>query len=778
MDRKEFSELLGKKVLVADGAMGTMLMGKCQCCNTEILNITNPLLVKSVHDDYIKAGAGVIFTNTFGANRIAFQKKAIKYDVSEANKAGARIARESAVESGKEIMVAGDMGPIDDYISPLGKVSFDDAYETYLEQARALSECDIIAIETMSDVKMLKAAVIAVRDACSLPIIVSMSFQQGRTAAGTDVKTFACIAESLDIDAIGANCSEGLEGLYGAAKELARFCSKPIMIKPNAGMPFIEKEKAVYPETPAEFAEYAVKLRKIGVNMIGGCCGTTPLHIKAIAEKLKNAKPAKRNMEIKSALCSRYNTIDLGKSTIIAGERINPAGRKAFRQEIIGGKGFYAIEQARMQAGEGALLLDVNAGVAGADEKKALKKIVSEVQQAVDIPLIIDTSSAEAMESALKEYAGKPLINSVSGSEKSLNAVLPLAKKYGAAIIALCLDEKGIPETKEKRIETAEKIAKEAGKYGIKKENIFVDCLVMAKATNPENEDIVLSAIREIKAEGYGTVLGISNISHGMPDRALLNNEFFSKASRQGLDIAIMNPADAIINEKKDSAKLKHLSGAVKADYDSMGLKDRIFNSIINGDKEKAGLFARQALSEISAAEINLVLVDAITEVGKRFHEKKMFLPQIISCANAMKTAFSELKPEFAKSGKPEKSRGNVLIATVENDIHDIGKNIVISMLESRGYDVIDIGANVPAEKIIEAVKKQGAKLLCLSALMTTTALEIDKVIKLLKKENISVPVLAGGAVITSEYAKSIGAHYAGDAISAVAEVQHLLGEK
>lgn len=778
MDRKEFSDLLGRKFLVIDGAMGTLLMDSCSCCNTEIFNMTNPNLVKSIHDEYVKAGADIIFTNTFGANKIAFQKKAINADVSEVNKAGVRIAKESVTNSETGIIIAGDIGPIDDYISPLGKISFDKAYETYLEQAKALSECDILVIETMSDVKMLKAAVIASRDACNLPIIVSMSFQQGRTATGTDAKTFAGIADSLDIDAIGANCSEGLEGLYAIAEELVKYTSKPIMIKPNAGMPLIEKSKAAYPETPADFAEYAIKMQKLGINMMGGCCGTTPLHIKAIAEKLKNIKPIKRNVNIKQRLCSRYNTIDLGKKTIIAGERINATGRKAFRQEIIEGKGSYASEQARKQAGEGALLLDVNAGVAGTDEKAVLKRIISEVQGAVDIPLIIDTSSAEALESALKEYAGKPLINSVNGSEKSIKSVLPLAKKYGAAIIALCLDEKGIPGTKEKRVETARRIAKEAEKYGINKKDIFVDCLVMTKATNPENEAIVLSAMKEIKAEGYGTILGISNISHGMPGRDLLNNEFFLKASKQRLDIAIMNPVDANLNANKGLGKAnkkQQLPETAKADYDSMNIKDKIFNSILNGDEEKAGLFARQGLSGLSASEINNILVNAITEAGKRFHEKKIFLPQIIACANAMKSAFSVLKPEFAKLGK---NKGYVLIATVENDIHDIGKNIVVSMLESRGYNVIDIGANVPAGKIIESVKKQDTRLLCLSALMTTTALEIDKVIKLLKKENIKVPVLAGGAVITKEYAKSIGAHYANDAISAVAEVQRLLGEK
>lgn len=762
MDRKTFSGLLGKKVLVTDGAMGTLLMSSGYN-NFDLLNLENPSLVASVHKKYAEAGADIIFTNTFGANRMNLAKHKLDSKTAEINKKAVEIARGAA----PNCLIAGDIGPLDDYLEPVGNLSFDEAYKIYFEQASALKEADVLVIETMSDIKMLKAAAIAARDACSLPIIVSMTFQGGRTATGTDAESYAVIMDALDIDAIGINCSEGPEAIIDVAKIILKNTSKPVSIKPNAGMPSVKKGKAVYSLNADEFSRYAKRFCKMGASMIGGCCGTTPAHIKAIAVSLKGKKPVKRKKAETAKLCSRFRAVAVKGKTIIAGERINPTGRKAFKEQLSAGRMDYARQEAARQKEEGALLLDVNTGVAGLDEISLLPKAVSAVESACDLPLIIDSSNPSAIEAALKQCSGKPIVNSVNGSYASMDTFLPLVKKYGAAFIALCLDEKGIPKTADERIAISERIISRAEKIGIAKKDIFVDCIAMAKAAG-DNENAAVESVAMLKKKGYNTIMGISNISHGLPDRHLHNIDFFKKASKAGLSVGIMNPADFGKSRKRKANAEK----AEKADYTAMNAMEKLRYAVISGDSDGIASFVSDALKEMKPEQAAEQIVKAMEELGELFDRKKVFLPQVIAAGNAMKNAFAVLKPLF--SGKSKKVK--VLLATVENDIHDIGKNILASVLESNNFDVIDLGISVPLARIVEEAKNQKPNVICLSALLTTTASEMPKIIKALRQSGINIPVFAGGAVVTSDFAKSIGAYYSGDAMDAVKKIREVLG--
>ncbi|MBU1704030.1 MAG: dihydropteroate synthase, partial [Nanoarchaeota archaeon] len=649
----------------------------------------------------------------------------------------------------------------------LGDITFDEAYCIFSEQVKGLQEADVIIISTISDIKVLKAAILAAKDNCKLPIISSMTFQGKRTSTGTDVETYTVIADAMGADIIGVNCSEGPEGLLDVVSTIAANTDKPIIVQPNAGMPSMDGQ---YKQTAKDFASFAEKFLALGVNIIGGCCGTTPEHIKAVSQKVKGKSPAVRKYAPKTRLCSRLKTVTIGGKTLVVGERINPTGKKAFQEELNQGKTSYIRDHAIKQVSEGAAFLDINVGVAGGDEKESLPKAVSVVQSLVDSPIVIDTSNFEALELALKKSDGKPLINSVNGGEKSLKAVLPLAKRYGAAIIALALDEEGIPKTAEKRIEIAQRIIDEALKLGVKREDIIVDSLVLTVATNPENETIILDAVKEIKKLGYKTILGVSNISHGLPNRSEINSKFLTKASKAGLDLAILNPTDNILMENTDIEVFK--AKKVEIDKD-LPIEKRLYLAILYGDQDNIISMVDEGLRSLKAMQINNILVDALSEVGKKFNSQEYFLPQVLGSAEAMKRAFSRLKEEFSKEGG--KPRGKVLFATVENDIHDIGKNIVITLLESHNYKVIDLGVNVAKEKIIEAVKNEKPDILCLSALMTTTAIEMEKVIKELRKDGINIPVLLGGAVITEEFTSQIKGKYAKDALSAVKKVNELI---
>lgn len=761
--------MLEKKVIILDGAMGTMLQkaGFGNGCHDE-LNIKSPGLVKSIHKGYADAGADCMLTNTFGANRASLDKHGLGEKTIEINRAAVKNVREAA----PGCLVVGDMGPLGEYIEPLGEMTFDKAYEIYSEQVRGLKGADMLIIETISDIKVLKAAVLAAKDNCDLPVIASMTFQEGRTATGTDVETYTAIADSLDVDVIGANCSEGPRGLLEVARVIARNTNKPVAIQPNAGIPKIVDGKAVFLQTPEDFAGYARQFHETGVNILGGCCGTDSRHIRKIVEKLEDKKPVKRKIEERTRLSSRTRTITITGRTHVVGERINPTGKKEFQKEILEEKTAYIRKHALLQVKEGAALLDVNVGVAGADEKRMLPKAVSVVQKLVDTPLVIDTSDPEALELALKQSDGKPVINSVDCSEKNLKAVLPLAKRYGAAVIALTMDDDGIPETKEKRIEIAKKITREAEKAGIKKQDIIIDCLTMTIATNPDIESILLGSVKEMKGLGYKTILGVSNISHGLPNRSEINSKFLTKISGAGLDMAILDPLDNVMQKNTDIEVLK-IKGLTEEDYAGLPIEKQLYNAILYGDEEHIVDLISTGLDSISALGINDILIDALNEVGEKFNKKIYFLPNVLASAEAMKKAFSRLKYEIKKEGG--KRRGRIVFATVENDIHDIGKNIVIALLESHSYKVIDLGRDVPREKIIEAVMEYKPDLLALSALMTTTVIEMEKVVIELRKNGINIPVIVGGAVVTDDYASQIRAAFSEDALGAVKRVNELI---
>ncbi|MFH2027506.1 MAG: homocysteine S-methyltransferase family protein [Nanoarchaeota archaeon] len=767
MDKQKFLDSLKNKVFLLDGAMGTMLQqnGFIKGCPDE-LNITDPELVKKIHKAYADAGSDLILTNTFGSNRLKLEKYGLQDRLKEINQAAINNVRTAC----PDCLVVGDVGPLGEFIEPLGKLTFDKAYEVFKEQILALKEADLLIIETISDIRILKAALIAAKEVFTGPIITSMTLQDGRATTGTDVETYVIIADTLGADIIGTNCSDGPEGMLETVKIISKNTNKPICAQPNAGIPKIVGKDTVWDYPPDKFAGMAKKFVELGAAIVGGCCGTNPEFIKAVKENVKDLKPKMNNNRPETKLCSRTKTLTV-KPTLIVGERINPTNRKGFIDEIKNGKTEYVRNQAMQQVEEGAALLDINVGVAGVDETPNLKKAVGAAQNIVNVPIVIDTSNPVALEEALKESDGKPLINSVHGSEKSLNEVLPLAKRYGAAIIALALDEDGIPKTKEKRVEIAKKIIDKALGAGIRKQDIVVDSLVLTIATNPENEKIILDSVEEIKKLGYKTILGVSNISHGLPNRSEVNSKFFTKAHKIGLDLAILNPLDNILQADTDiKIDIKRVK---KEDYKDLPIEKQLYNAILYGDKDNITYIVSKGLKELKALKINDILIDALNEVGDKFNKKEYFLPQVLLSADAMKKSFVILKKELNKEGG--KIKGKVVFATVENDIHDIGKNIVIALLESHNYEVIDLGANVKTKKIIETVKKEKPDILALSALMTTTVIEMEKVINELRTGNIDIPVIVGGAVVTDDYARQIQAAYGQDALSAVKQINDLI---
>ena len=769
MDKEELLGLLKSKVLVLDGAMGTMMQkyGFANGC-PERLNLKNPELIKKIHKGYADAGADIIVTNTFGANGLKLKDYDLQDSVRELNESGVRIAREAA----PNCIIAGNIGPLGKYIEPLDKLTFDEAYEVFTEQVKALHGADVLLIETIADVKVLKAALIAARENSNLPIFCSVTFEGDRTVTGTDAETFVEIAESLGADVIGINCGAGPKEHYEILAKLVKYTNKPIFTQANAGLPEFIDGKTVFKEEPSLFAEYSKKFVELGVGLIGGCCGTTTDHIKAIVEAVKDFKPLQRNNVRGTKLCSRTKTVIISP-TLIVGERINPTNKGELQTEIRECKTRIIQEQALLQVKEGATLLDINVGVPGADEVEVLKKSVEVIQNVVDVPLVIDTGDIVALEGALKKSDGKALVNSVHGSKKSLEKVLPVVKKYGAAVIALAFDEKGIPKTKDGRVEVARRIIDEALKIGMRKEDIIVDLVTMTIATNPDIDNVLVDTIKDIKELGYRTILGISNISHGLPNRQEINSKFLTKASKAGLDMAIINPLDNIMQE---DTEIRYLEDSVKIkreDYDKMPIEQQLYNSILYGDKDNITDIIEKGLEKFKALEINDIFIKALGEVGDKFNKKIYFLPQVLLSAAAMKTAFKRLKSELKKEGG--KYRGRILISTVENDIHDIGKNIVSALLESHSYKVVDLGKNVPKEEIFKKAIELKPDLVALSALMTTTVKEMENVISDLRERDIKVAVIVGGAVVTKEYAESIGAHYAKNALDAVKVIDRLV---
>jgi 5-methyltetrahydrofolate--homocysteine methyltransferase len=797
-----FLEELNKRILVMDGAMGTQLMagGVRPEESFDAQNLKNPNLVESIHKAYVNAGADIIETNTFGANRVKLADYKLENQVREINVGAARLARKAIGSKG---FVCGSIGPLGKMIDPLGEITFDEAYQAFAEQAKALEEggVDVVSIETISDLQEMRAAVIAVKNETKLPIISSLTYDDAeKTVYGTPPEAAAVVLEALGVDVIAANCSTGPEGMLKVAKKMLASSNLPVMVMPNAGMPELIDNKAVYKMTPEKFGEFAEKFAKLGVRIIGGCCGTGPEHIQQIKLKIKNEKlKIKESNHYITAFASRTKTVEFSEGKpLLVGERINPTGRKVFQEEIRAGKTRILRKETVEQTRGGADLLDTNVSIPDIHESDVMHSAVKTVQSFSGLPLSIDSPNPHALEAGLKTFCGRGLLNSVNGKKESLDRVLPLAKRYGSAIIALALDEYGLPKSAVDRVRIAERIVRAAHDAGISNDNIFVDCLVMTAGVGIHGCLETLKAIPMVKERlGVKTILGISNVSHGMPNRSKLNALYLRLALSYGLDAAIVDVTDLeikkalkakpesrdkLLHSFKDAVSKAKRSGKPAEKKREAEVKEIKFKSykdiekaVIDGDIERLSNFVQQALGRKKNPQkiIDEGLIPGMEVVGKKFNRKEYFLPQVIESAEAMRKGFELCKAKIPK-GKV-KAVGKVVLATVKGDIHDIGKNIVKMLLENHGFKVVDLGKDVPPEKIIEVSKKEKPNVIALSALLTTTMVEMGIVEEELKKTKLNIPLLVGGAVVTKGYADRIGAHYSMDAVGAVALAKKIM---
>ncbi len=801
-----FLEALAARVLVLDGAMGTMLQerGLKPGQAPEELNLTMPGVVAAVHREYLDAGADILVTNTFGGNRTKLSHYGLEGRLTEINAKGVAIAREVA---GDRAYVAASLGPTGKFVEPVGDVTFDEMAKLFHEQAEAVirAGADIITLETFLDIKEARAAVIAIREISSdIPIIAMLTFDDnGRSVLGTPPEAAAITLEAAGANIIGSNCGLGVDGIYEVLTAMRRVTALPLISQANAGLPILMDGKTVFPGTPKEMTAYHDRMLQLGVRVIGGCCGTTPAHIRAIRGALdgKNISfsPSSQIQGI-TFLSSRTGFIAIGgdNPAAIIGERINPTGKKGFAAELREGKLSYIRREAVEQVAAGATLLDLNVGLPGIDEPATMEQAVFCVTGAVAVPLVLDSSNPEALERGLKAADGKVLINSVSAEEKSLARVLPLAKKYGAALLGLTLNEDGIPDTGEGRASLAAKILTAAHANALPTENVLIDCLVLTVSAEQKQAVETLKAIRLVREQlGTNTVLGVSNISFGLPRRPIISSTFFAMALEAGLTAAIINPKELSMMDVFRSAMVilnrdPHSAAYIDAYKDattgrqgepepatqSLGTRGLLANAVISGDRDNIVPLIELALEEgLSPLEIsNEGLLPGLEEVGRRFEKNQVFLPQVMLSADTMKTAFTRLKKEM--KGETFVSQGKILMATVEGDIHDIGKNIVCTLLENHGFEVFDLGKNVPAEKIVAKARELKVDAVGLSALMTTTMSEMENVLQKLRGQGIKTFTMVGGAVVTQEYADSIGADlYARDAMEAVARIKKILGK-
>ena len=788
-------ELLGKEILFFDGGMGTMLQknGMKGGEIPELLNITNPGLIRKIHSEYINAGANIITTNTFGLNPL--KAEMISNDIDTIISAAISNAKKAIEDcnTDKAQFVAFDIGPTGKMMEPIGELTFDKAYDSfkYIATAAEKSGADAVIIETMSDTLEAKAAVLAVKENTSLPIFLTMTFDQThKTLTGADIHVMSAMFEGLGVDCLGINCGLGPAQIAQMIEELAKISSIPIMAQPNAGLPQIENGKTVYNVTPQIFAEECEKIAQYGASVIGGCCGTTPEHIKALSQLCKNYKPIVEEKNF-TVVTSYSKAVYLDSRPVIIGERINPTGKKKFKEALKNNDIDYILGEAFKQSEAGAHILDVNVGLPEINECEMMEKAVKAISSAVNLPLQIDSSDPATIERALRIYNGKPMVNSVNGKKESLDEILPIVQKYGGVLVGLCLDEDGIPPMAEGRVKIAQKIATEAEKYGIKKKNLVMDALTLTISAQQQESAQTLQALNRIKNElGIKTVLGVSNVSFGLPRRELVNGTFFALALYNGLDACIINPcSDSMMDAYRsylalsaiDSDCVEYVNAYAGTKAETTVVKtvapqsethpqNELSDIVIKGLKDKAYDETKKLLQTTDSMEIiNEILIPALDTVGKEFESGKMFLPQLMMSAETVKNSFDAIKEEIKNSGKTQKSKGKILLATVKGDIHDIGKNIVKVLLENYGYEIFDLGKDVAPEDIVLCMKENDIHICGLSALMTTTVISMEETIKAIKNEGLDAQVWVGGAVLTQEYADMIGADkYCKDALAAV----------
>ena len=795
----DIREELGRRIIFFDGGLGSLLQerGLKPGELPETWNLTRPEVLYDIHRAYLDAGADIILANTFGAN-------GFKYDnLEEIVTAAVVNAKKAVADSGRKAYVALDMGPTGKLLKPMGTLDFEECVSIYADVVRygAKAGADLILIETMSDTYELKAAVLAAKENSNLPVVATVVFDEHhKMLTGATPEVVVAMLEGLRVDAIGMNCGLGPKQMKPIFETMARYASIPLVITPNAGLPRSENGKTVYDVGPEEFAEDMEEIINMGAWMAGGCCGTTPAHIKALTERCSSITPKPLTDKDYTIVTSYSTAVELGGRPVIIGERINPTGKSKFKQALRDNNMEYILEEGVKQADSGAHILDVNVGLPEIDEPAMMRRTVYELQSVLPLPLQIDTTDPVAMEQAMRIYNGKPMINSVNGKEEIMHQIFPLVQKYGGTVVGLALDEAGIPDTAEGRLAVAKKIYDTAAQYGIKPKDIVIDALTMTMSTDNNSANITLDTVREIKAHGGRTVLGVSNISFGLPQREVINSGFFLMAMQAGLSAGIINPNAramiqaydtycvlggfdsqcmsyiekyAVVEPTPVAQTVTSVKQAGKAVTGNLSLTD----CIVKGLKEQAYKATKDELGTKDTMEIiNGELVPALDIVGKGFEKGTVFLPQLLMSAEAAKAGFEAIKEYVSSQGTNQEKKATIVIATVKGDIHDIGKNIVKVLLENYGYDVIDLGKDVPPETVVDKVIETHAPLVGLSALMTTTVVSMEETIKKLHESAPWCKIMVGGAVLTQEYADMIGADFYGkDAMQSVYYAEELL---
>ncbi len=806
---------LQNRIIFCDGGMGSLLQeaGLKPGELPGTWNITHPEELVRIHRSYLEAGADIVTTNTFGVDRLKYNETT-EFQLEPVIQAAVANAKEAIRQSGKQAWIGLDMGPTGKLLKPMGDLAFEDACSIYREivEIGAKAGADFVLIETMSDSYETKAAVLAAKEGCDLPVFVTVTFdERGKLLTGGSPASIVAMLEGLGVDVLGMNCGLGPVQMKEILKDILEVSSLPVMINPNAGLPRSENGKTVYDIDAAHFAKTVEEIVDMSARIVGGCCGTTPEHIRMVAERCRDKKPVPVTKKNRTVISSFSQAVEIGKNPVIIGERINPTGKSKFKQALRDHNLEYILREGVTQQDHGAHVLDVNVGLPEIDEPAMMEEVVRELQSIIDLPLQLDTTDAEAMERAMRVYNGKPLINSVNGKQESMRTVFPLVKKYGGVVVALALDEGGIPETAEGRIEVAKKIYRTAAEYGIGPENIIIDALCLTVSSDSQGAITTLETLRRVRDELHGkTILGVSNISFGLPQREIINAAFFTMAMQNGLSAAIINPnSEAMMRAYYSFRALMNLdpqcseyisvysgqvaslgqsavtgasgqAGAVGTTAQAAGAPDaqQLHTSIVKGLKDQAVHAAKELLQTQDALDvINSQIIPALDVVGKGFEKGTMFLPQLLMSAEAAKGAFEVIKEKMDASGQKQEKKGTIILATVKGDIHDIGKNIVKVLLENYSYDVLDLGKDVPPELIVETTVEKQIQLVGLSALMTTTVPSMEETIKQLRKAAPWAKVMVGGAVLTQEYADTMGAdQYCRDAMASVNYAEQVFG--